>query len=93
MENGKHILVEDCCRYYSIEVSFVRRLNDHGLIELEHANESYFINNDQVALLEKYIHFHYDLDINIEGIEAITHLLKRVERLQSELRILKSYVQ
>jgi hypothetical protein len=30
---------------------------------------------------------HYDLDINMEGIDVISHLLKRIHNLQDELRI------
>ncbi|MCH5597693.1 chaperone modulator CbpM [Niabella ginsengisoli] len=89
MTDLNHILVEDCCKYYSIETSFVRTLNDQGLIELEYTNQSYFINHEQLSVLEKYVHLYYDLDINVEGIEAISHLLKKIEDLQSELRQLK----
>lgn len=89
MANENNILIEECCRHYSIETSFVRTLNEHGLVELSYSNESYFIHNDQLSLLEKYMHLHYDLDINMEGIEAISHLLERIEHLQSELRLLK----
>jgi hypothetical protein len=31
------------------------------------------------------IHFHYELNINIEGIDAISNLLKQVNALQQEL--------
>ncbi len=89
MESNKYILVEDCCRHYSIELSFVRELNDQGLIELKQTDGMYFIDNEYIGLLEKYVHFYYDLDINMEGIEAISHLLKKVEHLQAELRSLK----
>jgi hypothetical protein len=89
MTNDNSILIEECCRHYSIETSFVRTLNDQGLIELSYINESYFIHNDQLSLLEKYMHLHYDLDINMEGIEAISHLLEKIETLQAELRLLK----
>ena len=89
MESEKNILIEDCCRHYSIETSFVTTLNEYGLLELIHVNESYFINSDQLSLLEKYMHLHYDLEINVPGIEAINHLLERIENLQSELRSLR----
>ena len=36
------------------------------------------------------IRLHYELDINIEGIDAISHLLQRVDQLQDELRIMKN---
>jgi hypothetical protein len=89
MTNENSILIEECCKHYRIETSFVRTLSEQGLIELSYTNESYFIHNDQLSLLEKYMHLHYDLDINMEGIEAISHLLEKIERLQLELRTLK----
>lgn len=89
MTNENSILIEECCKHYRIETSFVKTLNEYGLVELSYTNESYFIHNDQLSLLEKYMHLHYDLDINMEGIEAISHLLQKVERLQTELRTLK----
>lgn len=89
MTNENSILIEECCTHYRIETSFVKRLNEYGLVELSYADEKIFIHNDQLSLLEKYMHLHYDLDINMEGIEAISHLLARVERLQQELRTLR----
>jgi hypothetical protein len=64
-------------------------LNDYGLIKLIQTNEEYFIDYDQLADLEKYMHLHYDMDINMEGIEAITHLLSRVHDLQHEVKKLR----
>ncbi|WP_114791117.1 chaperone modulator CbpM [Niabella yanshanensis] len=89
MTNENNILIEECCKHYRIETSFVKTLNEYGLVELSYTNESYFIHSDQLSLLEKYMHLHYDLDINMEGIEAISHLLEKIERLQLELRVLK----
>jgi chaperone modulatory protein CbpM len=36
------------------------------------------------------IRMHHELEINVAGIEAITHLLVRVEQMQEELRILRN---
>ena len=90
MNNENIISVEEYCTHYSIEASFVRSLSENGLIELSNVNESFYIDFDQLHALEKYIHLHYDLDINIEGIEAISHLLKKIDTLQTELRILRN---
>ncbi len=90
MNNENIISVEEYCTHYSIEASFVRSLSENGLIELSNENESFCIDFDQLHALEKYIHLHYDLDINIEGIEAISHLLKKIDTLQTELRILRN---
>lgn len=90
METRKYILIEDCSKYYNIDTSFIRVLNDRGLIDLEQTEESCYLSPDQLSLLEKYMHLHYDLEINMEGIEAISHLLSRIEHLQEELRLLRS---
>lgn len=90
METVQHISVKQCCSYYKIETSFVETLNEFGLIHLTKSESEYFIDYDQLADLEKYMHLHYELDINFEGIEAISHLLQRVTKLQTELRQLRS---
>lgn len=85
MNNKDYISIEEYCTYYRIETSFIKKLSDHGLIELLSVNESYNIDHNQLSSLEKYIHMYYDLDINIEGIEVISRLLEKIRHLQSEL--------
>ncbi|MFZ0282862.1 MAG: chaperone modulator CbpM, partial [Bacteroidales bacterium] len=52
--------------------------------------ESLFIDVDQLQQLEKIVHFYYELDINLEGIETINHLLQRISTLQDEIIMLKN---
>ncbi|MCF3108939.1 chaperone modulator CbpM [Niabella sp. CC-SYL272] len=89
-EHIHSISVEQCCSYYSIEVSFVQSLSEHGLIELTQREEGVFIGFEQLTDLEKYMHMHYDLDINMEGLETIAHLLGKVQALQTEIRTLRN---
>ena len=39
---------------------------------------------------EQYARWHYDLEINLEGIEVIDHLLHRVKNLQDEITELQN---
>lgn len=89
MNNEQIISLEECCKAYSIETTFVTMLSQSGIISLSEVNQRYYIDSDQLTALEKYAHMHYELDINIEGIEAISHLLNRIESLQKELQQLK----
>lgn len=89
MEKLKRISVEQCCIYYKIETSFVQKLDEYGLIELTRSGKKAFIAYEQLTHLEKYMHLHYDLDINMEGMEAIKHLLNRVQSLQQEIKRLQ----
>ena len=90
MENINRISVEQYCTYYSIEVSFVKQLHEHGLIQLSHLDEVAFIMHDQLPDLEKYTHLYYDLDINIEGIETIKHMLFRMQQMQQQITRLQN---
>lgn len=89
MEEIRKISVEQCCTYYSVEVSFVQQLDEHGLIALSHSGEEAFIEYDQLPDLEKYMRMHYDLHINMEGLHAIKHLLNQIDLLQTEMRRLQ----
>ena len=40
---------------------------------------------EQMEALERMVRMHFDLNINLEGIDAIYHLLQRVENLQREV--------
>lgn len=89
MEKVNWISIEQCCVYYNIETSFVHKLDEHGLIELSRSDETIFISFEQLSDLEKYMHLHYELEINLEGLETIKHLLDRVNSLQKEVQRLK----
>lgn len=91
MNQEQFIIIEDLCKYYCIEVSFVKNLNENGMIQLIVDNESQLIHHDEIRNIERYIHLHYELGINLEGLDAISHLLERIENLQNELRHIKAH--
>ena len=84
------IEVNEFCVSHQIEVSFISSLHDTGLIEVLSDQESVFFDSDQLQQVEKFIRFHYDLDINIEGIECIDHLLQRTAAMQAEIASLRN---
>lgn len=90
MENDAMIPVSEVCTHYEIEVSFIDELSDSGLIGLIRHNEQSYINEDQIVVLERLIHLRYDLDINVAGIDAISHLLARLDDMQQEITRLRN---
>ena len=90
MPTKKLIAVNDFCINQNIEYSFISSLQETGLIEIATIEEGAFINADQLQQLEKFIHFYYDLDINLEGIETITFLLQRMNAMQDEIISLRN---
>lgn len=86
MSNDPLISAEQFCAQHNVELSFITTLQETGLIQVVTVERTHFIPEDHLPELEKLVRLHYDLEINLEGLEAITHLLERIEILQNELR-------
>jgi hypothetical protein len=84
------IAVNEFCANHNIEISFINSLDKNGLIEVVTIEENLFIDAEQLQQLEKIVRFYYELDINLEGIETITHLLQRITSLYDENTALKN---
>ena len=84
------ISTDEFCSHYKVEYAFIDSLQQHGLIEVTKIDEHLFIDHDHLKNVEKLVRLHYDLDINLEGIEAITYLLNKVKQMQDEIVALKN---
>ncbi len=89
MQEEHLILVHELCIYHNVELKFIHSLQEHGLIKLTNVEEKSFIPFSQLLELEKMIRLHYDLDVNVEGIDVIHHLVKKLEDAQNEIGRLK----
>jgi len=85
MQSDDLILVEEFCNKNNVAFSFISSLQQVGLVEITSVDQSYYISQSDLKRLEQLIRLHYDLQINLEGIDAITHLLNRIQNLQTEL--------
>ncbi len=90
MQRENLIAVNEFCISHNIEIAFISSLQQTGLIEINTIEETAFIDADQLQQVEKFIRFHYDLDINLEGIETITHMLRRITAMQEEITALRN---
>ena len=90
MQEENLIPANEFCLHHNIEVSFMDSLKEYGLVEFTLIDEAPFVTIKQLSELEKLIRLHYDLDINLEGIDAIIHLLKKMQTMQDEIAILRN---
>ena len=90
MKSENLIALNEFCLHHNIEISFVSSLQESGLIEIRTIKEAGFIEAGQLQQLEKIIRLFYELDINLEGIETINHLLNRILELKNEVTGLKN---
>jgi chaperone modulatory protein CbpM len=84
------IATTEICTYHDVEYTFINSLGEAGLVDLKVVKKNTYIPETELQKLEKMIRMHHELDINVAGIEAIIHLLDRVEQMQEELRVLRN---
>lgn len=90
METKNLILIEQLCSHHNIEISFVNSLHDFGLIKIVVIEDNKYLSHEQLKDIEKMMRLHYELDINMEGIDAISNLLHQINNLQLDLASAKN---
>ena len=86
------IAATDICTFHEVEYAFINSLGEAGLVELKMVKQETYIPETDLQKLEKMIRMHHELEINVAGIEAIIHLLDRIEQMQEEMRVLRNRV-
>jgi hypothetical protein len=84
------IPAQEFCTHHHIELNFIYSLREFGLIEVISNEGDDYISAEKLNELEKIIRLHYDLDVNMEGIDVIMHLLNQLERMQHETNELRN---
>lgn len=90
MATVKMITADELCAHHNLEQKFINALQTEGLIQVSTVNKQTCIPLKELPRLEKMIHLYQDLDINVEGIASINHLLQQLDNLQTELWLLKN---
>ena len=90
MTKEEMVAAHEFCVSHDIQESFLSSLCESGLLEVTTVEERVFINRDRLPDLEKMVRLHYEMDINLEGIEAIYHLLEQMKAIQEEMKTLRN---
>ena len=84
MASEELIPAREFCTFHHVELSFIHNLHDSGLIGMTIRDGAVFLPADELPKLERLARWHYELSINPEGIEALSHVLQRLEYLLRE---------
>ena len=84
------IPADEFCASHNIEITFINSLQEAGLIEITTISETEYIHESQLNELEKIVRLYYEMDINLEGIETVIHLLQKINDMQEEITLLKN---
>lgn len=87
MNSEDLILIDLFCLHHGIEVNFIAALKEYGMIKIIVIEEKEYFSLEQLAAIEKIIRLHFDLEINLEGIDVIMNLLNQIDDFKSQLVI------
>ena len=82
---------EELVKIYNIEISFFDSLEESGLVKTLNDNEVKYLLYEELPAFEKFANWHYDLEINLPGLEVIHRLLNKLEKLQEDNRRLSRF--
>ncbi|MCT8340361.1 chaperone modulator CbpM [Flavobacteriaceae bacterium TK19130] len=89
MAKEKYILVTTYCKHSNIDREFIEALHQFGLIEQQFQKEDLYILEEDIVEIERMFRLHNDLGINMEGLDVLTHMQRRMEEMRRELVLLK----
>ena len=91
METKTLISIREFCDSHGVERTYILKLKEVGLIELERDE---YLSIAVLPRVEKILRFNQEMKINFEGIDVIFNLLEKLKemdqknvRLQNRLRI------
>jgi hypothetical protein len=90
MATTQMIPAKDFCSHHHIEITFLHSLHDYGLIALVSSDDEVYLEPEEVIIVEKLVRLHYDLHINLEGLDVIQGLLERQNELTKEIAALRN---
>jgi hypothetical protein len=90
MEVTDLISIKTFCTHYDVPDTFIDALQEYELIEIVVSDNVNYIKTTQINEVEKMIRLHFELNINLEGLDAVYNLLQRLESLQDEVRTLNN---
>lgn len=90
--NTEYIIISEYCTHSQIEPEFIISLQEVGLIELMEQDNELYIETSRLRDLERYTRWHYDLQINAEGIDVIQNLMNQIDDMKSEISRLRELV-
>jgi len=85
----KLIAVKEFCLHHRISSDFIFELHRNEMVELVTIKRTSYIAEKNLHDIERMTRLYNELQVNIEGIQTIFHLLTRIEKKDAELQALR----
>ncbi len=89
MEEENLILVSHYCKQTSTSIAFIDSLQEYGFIQVLLVEAHKYVHPQDIEEIERISRLQEELGINLEGIDALNHMIRKVNHLEKELKIAK----
>lgn len=83
------VLLKEYSTKSNIDSDFIFSLVKEGLVEMRQDADGEYLPIAELKQVELFSRLHYDLAVNVEGIDIIHNLLCKMEAMEQEMNILK----
>ncbi|WP_185206432.1 chaperone modulator CbpM [Chryseobacterium sp. C3] len=83
---SERISREELVKIYNVEITFFDELVNSGLLNIHTENEIRYVMYEDLPMFERFTNWHYDLEINLPGLEVIHEMLKKMDDLRQRNR-------
>ncbi|UNY97928.1 chaperone modulator CbpM [Zhouia spongiae] len=90
MESHQLINTETLIIHHGLDKTFIDDLHFYGLIDFVEKDHNRFIYEDQLPVLEQLIRLYYDLEINMQGIDVIKNMIRKMDEMHHTIQLLKN---
>ena len=90
MNADNYISIKQYCKHTHISNTFIEALHQYGLIKVIAVEEEVCIVEEEITEIERFDRLYHSLGINLEGLDVINNILKRVRHLEQERSILQA---
>lgn len=89
MQTENFILISHYCAHTQTSMDYIFTLAEYGFIEVKQMEDNIYLEPHTIVEIERIGRLQDQLGINLEGIDALYHMMQRVEELENQLRHVK----
>ncbi|MCB9201911.1 MAG: MerR family transcriptional regulator [Flavobacteriales bacterium] len=89
MESKELINIKSIILYHKVDEDFISQVESFQLIDIIIKDTDKYIHTKQLPVLERVIRLHYELKVNMEGIDVIGNMMDKMEDMKERIRKLE----
>ncbi|WP_405382123.1 chaperone modulator CbpM [Maribacter sp. LLG6340-A2] len=89
MNSENYIQIELYCQQTQTPMEFIDELLEFEMIEVQHIENKIYVEPRHIVEIERVYRLRNELGINMEGIDTLNHMIKKVNQLEQELKMLR----